>query len=99
MQGSCSVENLLALASVKKNSTADAISGTFQNFKDMQGITGSCNLKARSMLWRNSTTELVLDILKNVLKNLAKGSLLVVSLVSLKLVSLQRRLKEISRNF
>ena len=97
MQGSCSVENLLALVSVKKNSTADVISGNFQNFKDMQGITGSCNLKARSMLWRNS--ELVLDILKNALKNLAKSSLLVVSLVSLKLVSLQRRLKEISRNF
>ena len=42
--------NLLAPASVKKNSTENIISKMFQNFKNMQGKTGGCNLKACNLL-------------------------------------------------
>ena len=62
LQSSYSVENLLAPASVKRNSTAHVFSGIFQNFKNMQGKAGDCNLKACNLLKRNSLTELFQEI-------------------------------------
>ena len=50
LQSSYSVENLLASASVKRNSTAHVISGIFKNLKNMQGQAGGCNLKTRNLL-------------------------------------------------
>ena len=50
LQSSYSVENLLALASVKKNSTAHNISGIFQNFKNMQSKAGGSNLNTCNTL-------------------------------------------------
>ena len=45
LQGSYSVENLLAPVLIKRNSTAYVISGIFQNFKNTQGKARGCNLK------------------------------------------------------
>ena len=44
LQSSYPVENLLAPTSIKGNSTASAISEIFQNFKNMQGKAGGCNI-------------------------------------------------------
>ena len=62
-------------ASVKRNSTADAISGIFQKFKNMQGNAGGCNLNACNLPQRNPITQLFLDIFKsfqNTFKNLVE---------------------------
>ena len=47
---SYSVENLWEPAYVKRNFTANIVSGIFQNFKNMQSKTEGCNLKACNLL-------------------------------------------------
>ena len=63
IKGSYSVENLLVTASVKRNSTADVLSGIFHNFKTSK--SGGCNLEACNLPQRNSITKLFLGIFQN----------------------------------
>ena len=54
LQSNYSLENLLAPASVKRNSTAHVISGIFQNLKNMQVKAAGCNLKTCNLLKGNT---------------------------------------------